>query len=202
MSLRIRQLSLQANRQTLLENQSIDFLPGLIYTITGCNGSGKTMLLDAIAEGSPRYTDTIMWQAYDIDASMVAYAEQRARLFNNMTGNDYLRFLGVQYAILAEDLRRAFGLPFDIATDKLSFGQMRQLQIIGALAEDRPVTLIDEPFAAMCGSARTTLREAIRNYVSPHKVIILAMANEEEAAAFGDEVLKLENGKLVKVSGE
>ncbi len=202
MSLRIRELSLKADRQTLLENQSIDFRPGLIYTITGCNGSGKTMLLDAIAEGSPRYTDTIMWQAYDIDASMVAYAEQRARLYNNMTGNDYLRFLGAQYAILAEDLRRAFGLPFDLPTDKLSFGQMRQLQIIGALAEDRPVTLIDEPFAAMCGPARATLQEALRNYVSPQKVIILAMANEEEAAAFGDEVLKLENGKLLKVSGE
>lgn len=196
MCLRIRQLYLKTDRKTLLDHTTIDIAAGCIHTLSGCNGAGKTSLLDAIADGAPRYSDIIMWQSQDVDASLVAYAEQRARLYNNMTGTDYLRFLGVQYSSLAEDLRRAFGLSFDIPTDHLSYGQMRQLQFIGALAEDRPITLLDEPFAGMCGTARNTIREALLQYRSPHKVIIVAMAHEEEAAAFGDVLLKMENGAL------
>lgn len=196
MSIRIRNLDLSSGSKPLLTRFRADFTKGKIHALCGPNGSGKSLLFDAIAGMPQQYPEQIMWESFALLPTQVAYAEQRARLYNNMTGIDYLKFLGVYHGGLSDELLEAFTLPFERPLDSYSFAMLRQLQLIGALAEDKPVILLDEPFAGMDAAATETIKRLLRHCIRPHNVIVLAVSQSSEIRDCCDAIHFLGQGRL------
>lgn len=196
MSIRIRNLDLSPGNKPLFSRFCADFQKGKIHALCGANGSGKSQLLDAIAGIRQQYPEQIMWDAVALLPDQVAYAEQRGHLYNNMTGRDYLKFLGVYHGGISDDLLNAFSLPFEMSLDSYSFAMLRQLQLIGALAEDKPVTLLDEPFAGMDEGAIASIKNVLPGFITPHKLILLCVSRQSEIKDCCDVFHLLQNGKL------
>lgn len=200
MSIRIRNLSLSPGNKPLFNSLRADFPKGKIHALCGPNGSGKSQLLDAIAGIRQQYPEQIMWDTVALQTDQVAYIEQRARLYNNMTGKDYLKFLGLYHGGLSDSLLRAFDLPLELSLDTYSYSMIYKLRLIGALGEDKDVVLLDEPFACMDDDSIAITRNLLHEFIDKQKVFVIAVSTTSHLQDCCDSLHILQKGRIEESS--
>ncbi|CCI85188.1 ABC superfamily ATP binding cassette transporter, ABC protein [Lactobacillus pasteurii DSM 23907 = CRBIP 24.76] len=83
--------------------------------------------------------------------------------------------------------------PFD-----LSGGQMRRVAIAGVLAYQPDILCLDEPAAGLDPNAKKQMMQLFSDYQKAGHTVILVTHNMNDVADYADDVLVLEQGKLVK----
>lgn len=83
--------------------------------------------------------------------------------------------------------------PFD-----LSGGQMRRVAIAGVMAYQPEILCLDEPAAGLDPAARREMMQLFVNYQQAGHTVILVTHNMDDVARYADDVLVLEEGKLIK----
>jgi ABC-type multidrug transport system ATPase subunit len=144
----------------LFNDMSLAFGPGLTW-VTGEDGSGKSTLLSLLA-GALTPDGGRLWAAgHWLDQDPAAYRRQVFRIDPQTEVHDalpaagYLEGLGVHWPRLSDaalaDLVDGFGLAEHLHKPlyMLSTGSRRKVWLTAALAAGAPVTLIDQPFAAL-----------------------------------------------------
>ncbi len=194
MKLRIRQLSITKHQQLIFTNFSYNFEFGHIHAIVGNNGTGKTMLLNALTGEEPIETEKIFIDSQERKTDSIAYAQQRSFQYNHMTGNDYLHFLGYYNSNDIETINAHLKLPLDKATDTYSQGMIRKLHLLGVLASNKPILVFDDPFASIDDKTKIYLKLKLRELISEGRLILVAVQEEKEAVTFADYIHHLENG--------
>jgi len=149
---------------------------GQTLIVTGASGTGKTMLLDAIAttlrqpaiQAAP---GVVTWVPAD-DYLFTGTVATNVRLANPGTSNDEIRDLlscvALDHCGLDPDTRIGVG------GRDLSGGEQRRLHIARALAAQPDVLLIDEPTTGLDNGTGTRLLMAVRRRL-PNAVLVLAM---------------------------
>lgn len=102
---------------------------------------------------------------------------------------------------LAETWLKKVGLPESIKDSTpfdLSGGQMRRVAIAGVLASEPEILLLDEPAAGLDPVGRQEMMEIFLDYQRAGKTIILITHNMDDVAYFADDVLVMEDAKLLK----
>ena len=83
--------------------------------------------------------------------------------------------------------------------DELSGGQRRRVGLARALARDPPLLLLDEPLSGLDTPARAELRSELRRLQLDTGVTTVVVTHDvEDAAMLADEVLILDNGRLIQ----
>lgn len=81
---------------------------------------------------------------------------------------------------------------------ELSGGQLQRIAIARTLAADPSILLLDEPFAALDAQNRQRISENLHQWARERRVPVLTVThNLEEAFAAGDEVLTMEEGRIL-----
>lgn len=81
---------------------------------------------------------------------------------------------------------------------ELSGGQLQRVAIARTLAAAPSVLLLDEPFSALDARSRQQLSENVHRWARDNAVPVLTVThNLEEAFAAGDEVIAMQDGKIV-----
>lgn len=83
--------------------------------------------------------------------------------------------------------------PFD-----LSGGQMRRVAIAGVMAYQPRILCLDEPAAGLDPIAKDQMMALFKQYQESGHTVILISHNMDDVAKYADEVLVLEDGKLIK----
>jgi molybdate transport system ATP-binding protein len=82
--------------------------------------------------------------------------------------------------------------------DQLSGGQRQRTALARALAGEPRALLLDEPFAALDASLRVRLRDELRELQARLGVPILLITHDEaDVAAFADDVVRIEDGRVL-----
>lgn len=196
MKLRLRHLSVYKGKDLLLHASNYGFEYGYVHAVTGNNGAGKTTLLNSLAGFSDASPESIFNDSREISRESFAYAEQRSFQYNHMTGNDYLRFLGLAGKPEVAEINSHLKLPLDNPTENYSHGMTRKLHLLGALASPRPIVLLDDPFASIDEKTRIFLKLKFRELIHNDRLIIVALQEEKEAQTFADYIHHLENGQF------
>lgn len=185
-SLRVEGLGFGHGELRLFHGLTLDFAPGLSVVIGG-DGRGKSTLIALLAGAlMPHAGECIACgvrlsrDPTDYRAKVVRAADQADDLASLPVG-DWLAVVARTRPGFDSALQDALiaGLqlgPHLHKTDEmLSTGTRRKVQLTAALAAGAPVTLLDDPFAALDAGSIRFLTEALRGLGEPRdRVLVLA----------------------------
>ncbi|MHA6326690.1 thiamine ABC transporter ATP-binding protein [Roseivivax sp. CAU 1753] len=168
-------IRLRAGDFTLSADMTLS--PGERIAVIGPSGAGKSTLLDVIAGFQTPGAGRVLWQGRDITAAApgkrpVAILFQDQNLFPHL---DLARNLALALdpgggRITPEDSRRVDEVLREVGLDgfgarkpaALSGGQASRAGLARLLLQNRPVILLDEPFAALGPALKTDMLTRVR----------------------------------------
>ncbi|GGM16825.1 MULTISPECIES: ABC transporter ATP-binding protein [Micromonospora] len=172
--------------------------PGEFLVLVGASGCGKSTLLRLIAGFERPTTGTVLTGGVPpIPGRGAGLVFQQPRLFPWKTVGGNIE-LALRYAGRPTDgadaLLHRVGLQ-DVAkrrTWQISGGQQQRVAIARALAADRPLLLLDEPFAALDALTRERLQEDLRSVsTATGRTSIFVTHSVDEAVFLGSRVVVL-----------
>jgi len=211
--------SVSLTRGTLRLTVDLTLGPGATVALLGPNGAGKTTLVRALAGLQPLDRGTVILDGQvleDTGAGIRLAPEDRPigvvfqdyLLFPHLSALENVAF-GVRCAGVArtEARRRAaewlervgLGDRTSSKPGQLSGGQAQRVALARALATRPRLLLLDEPLSALDASTRLEVRrELCRHLASFEGMRLLVTHDPIEAMALADELVVLEDGRVVQ----
>ncbi|WP_082634074.1 ABC transporter ATP-binding protein [Arthrobacter alpinus] len=188
----------------VLEDINATIRQGEFVALLGASGCGKSTLLNIISG-----LDGPSSGALEVPADGAAFMFQDASLFPWLTARGNVELaLKLRGVGRAERKARAvellelvnLGHSMDKRPHELSGGMRQRVALARSLAQDRPLLLMDEPFAALDAITRDLLHNELeRVWKETGRTIIFVTHNVREAVRLGQRVLLLSSrpGRVV-----
>lgn len=205
--------SFDKGKNYALEDVTFNLKAGHVCAIVGESGSGKTTLVRLIA-GLERPDHGTISMGGKVMASLGKFVQPEKRkiglvfqeyaLFPHLTVFD-----NVLYGISkvknkkdrAQEMLDLVGLE-DMGQrypHQLSGGQQQRVALARALAPEPSLLILDEPFSNLDAMLRTQLRNEVFDIIRKTKVTVLFVTHDtQDALSVADEILILQNGKVVQ----
>jgi iron complex transport system ATP-binding protein len=206
-----REVSVQAGTRELVRALSLDFTPGEVVAILGCNGSGKTLTLHTLAGlrppaggvitlgGTPipqmtrrAVALTLGLLPQDLEDAFVTTVIETV-----LIGRHPHLALWQWETAQDEQLARAALEAVDLAdfalrrTDTLSGGEQRRVAVASLLAQQPAVYLLDEPTNHLDPHHQLAVLTIFRKLADEGSTVVTTLHDPTLAARFADRVLLL-----------
>ena len=189
----------------ILNNVSYNFEYGKIYGIYGHNGSGKTMLLRAIAgllvpdSGSVVIDGKVLHKDMSFPPS-IGIVIENMNLLPQYNAFDNLKILGkIKKTATDEDTKTALervGLKSDLKVKKFSLGMKQRLNIAQAVFEKQKIILLDEPTNALDNDGVQLIYKLLKEEKERGALVVITTHHKEDLEEVCDVVLKMTEGEL------
>ena len=189
----------------ILNNVSYNFEYGKIYGLYGHNGSGKTMLLRAIAgllvpdSGSVVIDGKVLHKDMSFPPS-IGIVIENMNLLPQYNAFDNLKILGkIKKTATDEDIKTALervGLKSDLKVKKFSLGMKQRLNIAQAVFEKQKIILLDEPTNALDNVGVQLIYKLLKEEKERGALVVITTHHKEDLEEICDVVLKMTEGEL------
>ena len=189
----------------ILNNVSYNFEYGKIYGIYGHNGSGKTMLLRAIAgllvpdSGSVVIDGKVLHKDMSFPPS-IGIVIENMNLLPQYNAFDNLTILGkIKKTATDEDIKTALervGLKSDLKVKKFSLGMKQRLNIAQAVFEKQKIILLDEPTNALDNDGVQLIYKLLKEEKERGALVVITTHHKEDLEEICDVVLEMTEGEL------
>lgn len=188
---------------------------GTFYGFLGPNGAGKSttikMLTGLLAPSSGRIAVLGHDRGDDIGLldvkRRIGVVPEDLALFDNLTGREYLTFIGRMYLVPKETIRQRIdellallGLLGDEKklTVEYSHGMKKKLALAAALLPNPDLLFLDEPFEGVDAVTSRVIRDTLAGYVSRGSTVFLTSHVLEIVERLCSHVGIIVKGKLVE----
>lgn len=189
----------------ILNNVSYNFEYGKIYGIYGHNGSGKTMLLRAIAgllvpdSGSVVIDGKVLHKDMSFPPS-IGIVIENMNLLPQYNAFDNLKILGkIKKTATDEDIKTALervGLKSDLKVKKFSLGMKQRLNIAQAVFEKQKIILLDEPTNALDNDGVQLIYKLLKEEKERGALVVITTHHKEDLEEICDVVLEMTEGEM------
>ena len=186
---------------------SLEMHPGELVFVIGGNGSGKSTFVKVFTGlYQPREGTVTLAGTMITDANREWYREHFSvvfsdfYLFNKLLGQsdsqaerlapEYLRLLHMDQKVTVQD--RTF------STLDLSQGQRKRLALVTAYLEDRPIYVFDEWAADQDPQYKEVFYKTLLPDLRERGKLVVVVTHDDRYFHLGDQVVKLEDGKVVE----
>lgn len=173
----------------ILNNVSYNFEYGKIYGLYGHNGSGKTMLLRAIAgllvpdSGSVVIDGKVLHKDMSFPPS-IGIVIENMNLLPQYNAFDNLKILGkIKKTATDEDIKTALervGLKSDLKVKKFSLGMKQRLNIAQAVFEKQKIILLDEPTNALDNDGVQLIYKLLKEEKERGALVVITTHHKED----------------------
>ncbi|MFK9118478.1 ABC transporter ATP-binding protein [Peribacillus frigoritolerans] len=203
----IDDLSKKLKKNDVLQSITYTFEKGRIYGLVGKNGSGKTMLLRAIAgliiptEGIVTINGKVLHKDISFPPSIGIIIEN-LELLPQFDAETNLKILAsIKKTASLEDIQQAIKrLELDqfgtLKVRKYSLGMKQRLNIAQAIFEKTEIILLDEPTNAIDEKGVERVLDILQEERERGATIIIATHNKDDVFPICDEVIEISNGRL------
>lgn len=208
------------NDKTVLDNINIDFEDNLTTVILGPSGSGKSTLLKSINlltqpnEGILKIDDLTIDFSKPLNTNVgldvrhkTSMVFQNWNLFPHLTVFENITIAPIevlnrpktQVYALAEKLLKQVDLEAykNYYPNQLSGGQQQRISICRALAVQPEFLLLDEPTSALDPELEMQVFKILRDLHQEQQSMVLVTHNIEFAKRIADNIVFIEDGKLL-----
>jgi len=186
---------------------------GTIFGLIGPNGAGKTTALRIMAtiikptSGSVRVFGVDAVRSPDRVRRMISYLPEEAGAYQNLSGEEYLRFMAGFYAGSGDEARSmveegklisGLGERLGDRVKGYSKGMKRRLLIARALMMRPRLAVLDEPTSGLDVVHAYHVRQMIKDYVKSQGVtVLLSSHNMLEVEFLCDRVALIDEGAIM-----
>ena len=210
--IQVKNLSKEIKGKYILNNINLSFERAKIYGLYGRNGSGKTMLLRALAglliptEGEIDMDGKILHKDMDFPENVGIIIENTS-LLPQFDGFTNLKQLGkIRNVATDEDIDNALdtvGLKGENKKVKAySLGMRQRLSIAQAIFEKPELLLLDEPTNALDENYINKVREILLKEKDRGAIVIIASHNKDDLRILADEIISMSDGKAKMMERE
>jgi len=196
-----------------LDGMSFKVEEGEIFGLIGPNGAGKTTALRIVSALILPTSGSVVIFGRDVvrEASeirkLISYLPEEAGTYKNLSGFEYLQFMGRFSSENKEDLNEKVADAVEISglgdrlKDKVktySKGMKRRLLVARALMTKPKLCVLDEPTSGLDVLHSYHVRNIIKEYVQKHDVtVLLSSHNMLEVEYLCERVALINRGKIV-----
>ncbi len=211
--LKIENLTKTYGKKKAVDGLSLHILPGEIYGFIGHNGAGKTTTLKACCGILPFDSGEIFIDGVSIRQDplackrKLAYLPDDPRLYEFMTGAQYLNFIGDIFGVGQKERQERtekYGGLLELTDDlaqpigAYSHGMKQKLAVISALLHDPRLVILDEPFVGLDPKAAHQLKEIMGEICRNGGAVFFSTHVLEVAEKLCHKVAILKNGRLIR----
>ncbi len=186
---------------------SIQVEQGEVFGFLGPNGAGKTTTIRHLMgfikpkTGNCHIHGLDCWKNSDKIQKSLGYIPGEISFFDDMTGNDFLKFVS-QYRNIENDNRiqemlERFELDPKGKIKKMSKGMKQKIGIVTAFMHDPDILILDEPTSGLDPLMQNRFIDLIAEEKKKGKTILLSSHMFEEVERTCDRIGIIRNGKLV-----
>ncbi len=209
--LEVSNLNKKIKGQVVIEDLSFELSDGGIHIILGPVGAGKSTLLDIITgcrsadSGSVLIHGEAMTPGSCEQKRKIGYMPEDMPLYENMTVQEYLIFIGEAKGVSAEKLYKnvksaleltALDDSFDRLIKKLSSGEKKLLGVAQAMLGNPDIIVLDEPTVSMTKLQRTCF-EDLMGKLGRIKTVIIATRSLSGYDSLCEDLMIMSRGKLI-----
>ena len=216
MSFCVKNLSVKADGQTLVDGAAFTLKRGELVVLLGPNGAGKTSLLKACLDIIPKASGTVSYDDQPITdlspqsrARAMAYLPQIQPLTWPNRVKDIVALGRFAYGANPSTLKGADQQAVDQAladcelthmaernADTLSGGEQARLHFARVLAAQTPFLFADEPVAALDPHHQFKVLDLIRGFVDQGNGALVILHDISLAARYADRLLWMKDGRI------
>jgi len=199
--MKVQNLTLQRNEQTIFSNLTASFESSSISAIVGANGCGKSSLLLTIAGDLKTYSGSILINGRNLrelsdreQSSIRSMALQERNFWAPLKVSEVLALgftnksrTDIEKVAEKLGLIGVLGMP----VTNLSVGQIQRVEIARTLLQDAAIYLFDEPFSGQDLESKEVLIEIFKQLRASGKVVIIVVHSEVEKLSWCDQVIDL-----------
>jgi len=206
--IKIEHLTKKFGDAVVLDDISMELVPGKIYGLVGRNGSGKTMLMKHIlgfvhpTSGKILVDGKEIGKDIDMPQNVGAIIENPGFL-PEYSGFKNLKFLAmIRGKIGNDEIKEAIRL---VGLDpeskkhvgKYSLGMRQRLGLAQALMENPDILLLDEPLSGLDNDGVQEMHELLMKQKEQGRLLVSASQSKEDIAVLCDEVFRFDKGKMI-----
>ena len=200
--------------QFALRNINLSVAEGSYFVLLGPTGSGKTLLLEAIAGAYRPSEGRVIVAGEDVsrlppEKRRISYAPQNHLLFDNMTVRKNVEFGLHAKGIPEQDRRNRSSHLLDMLgishlvnrfPRNLSGGERQRVSLARALAVEPRAVLLDEPLSAVDAETKSSILDYLRRVHKETGVTVIHVTHDQlEAASVAERIGIIREGRMVEV---
>ena len=216
MSLLIDHISLKPTEEYHLNDVTLNFNPGKMYTILGRTLSGKTTLLKTIAGLQTPDSGSINFEGADF-LSVPVWNRNVAMVYQQFINYPHLNVIEnisfplkqrkMEENIIEKEVKEAMEkvglIGFELRKiQELSGGQQQRVALARSLAKKAKILLLDEPLVNLDYKLREGLREEFKKLFSGSEasksILIYASTDPLEAMQLNGDIIVIDEGKVLQ----
>ncbi|MDC3173097.1 ABC transporter ATP-binding protein [Alphaproteobacteria bacterium] len=216
MSLLIDHISFKPNEEYHLNDVTLNFKPGKMYTILGRTLSGKTTLLKTIAGLQTPDSGSINFEGADF-LSVPVWNRNVAMVYQQFINYPHLNVIEniafplkqrkMEENLIEKEVKEAMEkvglIGFELRKiQELSGGQQQRVALARSLAKKAKILLLDEPLVNLDYKLREGLREEFKKLFSgseaSNSILIYASTDPLEAMQLNGDIIVIDEGKVLQ----
>lgn len=208
----LQNVSKQYGDKTVLNKVNLDIFPGQIIGYIGPNGAGKSTTVKILTGVIQDYSGTVLLNGKDIREDilglkqMIGYVPELAELYDLLTPNEYLHFVGALYnlpdAIIKErstKILQSFGLleHIDQRMDSFSKGMRQKVLLTSGILHNPSIVILDEPMSGLDANAVIVVKELMQVLKQEGKTIFYCSHMMDVVEKVSDRIVLIDKGTII-----
>lgn len=213
--LQFQQISKAYNNQVILDIDQLEIPVGSTVGLVGNNGAGKTTFMSLILDLIPATTGNVYIEEKDVSKSgqwkaITGSFIDSSFLVPFLSPMEYLEFIGSLHQISKAEIESFLETSKDffevgLFQEKklirdLSKGNTNKIGILAALMIQPKLLLLDEPFSNLDPTSQSWLKNKLTELKKQAMTIVVSSHDLKHVTEVCDQILILEEGKIVKNS--
>ena len=195
------------DKNNILENINLTVPRGKIVGLLGKNGAGKTTLIKLINDLLTPTSGEVLFEGKKIGVyskEHISYLPERTYLDKDMRIKQVFKYFTEFYKdfdiVKARRLLKDLNLNEEQKISKMSKGMQEKLQLVLVMSREADLYILDEPLGGVDPATRDYILDTILSNFKEGSSVIISTHLISDIERILDEVIFIDNGKIVLTS--